>query len=109
MNTLNLPEFLIRDDLGEIFLQGHRICLHHVLSTYAQGDSPEAIVERYPTLPLPLVHKVIAFALDNQMVVEQYLLDIRKTISEQSDKVSTGPGVSVLKKRLQSLSPAQSA
>lgn len=109
MDTVTLPDFLIRDDLGEIFLQGHRICLHHVLNAYAQGESPEAIVERYPTLPLSLVHKVIAFALENQTVVDQYLFNVSKTISEQMGKVSSGPGVNVLRQRVQSMTPAQSA
>jgi uncharacterized protein (DUF433 family) len=90
MSQMKLPDFLVEDALGEIFLLGHRVCLHHVMNAYSQVDSPEAIVERYPTLPLSLVHKVIAFALDNHTEVVKYLQAVKKEISEQTKNTSQG-------------------
>jgi uncharacterized protein (DUF433 family) len=67
-----LPDFLT-ETKGEIFLAGHRIELAHVVSAYREGDTAELIASRYPTLPLSLVHRVIAFYLDNQGEVDSYV------------------------------------
>jgi uncharacterized protein (DUF433 family) len=37
---------------------------------YRQGDSPEMLHARFPTIALSLVHKVIAFYLENQAAVD---------------------------------------
>ncbi|HZK82457.1 MAG TPA: DUF433 domain-containing protein, partial [Humisphaera sp.] len=61
-----LPEFLFRDPDGEIRFAGHRIRLIDVAARYDEGHSPEGIVlDHYPTLSLPLVHRAIAFYLEN--------------------------------------------
>lgn len=69
---MNLPEFLA-DVNGEIFLAGHRIELAQVIHAYREGASAELIASRYPTLPLSLVHRVIAFYLDHQGEVDDYV------------------------------------
>jgi uncharacterized protein (DUF433 family) len=70
---MNLPEFLVDHPDGEIRLTGHRIGLYHVVFFYNEGYSPEMLVGQFPTLPLALVHKVIAFYLENQAVVDAYI------------------------------------
>ena len=54
---------------GEIRLVGHRVGLFHLVRRYREGYSPEMLVCQYPTLPLALVHKVIAlqFLLDEHL------------------------------------------
>ncbi len=58
---MNLPEFLTETPDSEILLTGHRIDLYHVVRCYNNGYSPEMLTAQYPTLPLSLIHKVIAF------------------------------------------------
>ena len=70
---MNLPEFLVDHPDGEIRLTGHRISLYHVVYFYNEGFSPEMLVGQFPTLPLALVHKVIAFYLENQAEVDAYV------------------------------------
>ena len=75
---LELPDFLTRNRHGEIRLTGHRIGLLHMVDRYNQGFSPEAILCDYPSLSLALIHKVIAFYLDNQAEVDSYVKPARR-------------------------------
>ena len=70
---MNLPDFLIATKFGEVRLRGHRIGLFHLVRHYQDGYSPEMLVCQYPTLPLVLVHKVIAFYLENRAEVDAYV------------------------------------
>ena len=95
---MKLPEFLTDAD-GEIILTGHRIELAHVVNFYREGASAELIASRYPTLPLSLVHRVIAFYLDNQGEVDDYVdvfTDDVKALRAQGQQVD----LSSLRQRL---------
>ena len=70
---MDLPEFLMLRDDSDIVLTGHRIGLHHLIQHYNEGFSPEMLTEQFPSLPLALVHKVIAFYLDNKVEVDAYV------------------------------------
>lgn len=80
---MNLPDFLTNDTEGEIRLTGHRIGLYHVVQHYNDGDSPEMLASRYPSLPLALIYKVIAFYLDNQPEVDAYVVDESNALTMQ--------------------------
>ena len=97
-----LPEFLSRTGDGEILLRGHRIGLEHIVWRYNEGDSPEMLVCRYPTLPLALVHRVIAFYLDNRADVDAYVAQCRSELDQQ---VASGQrlDMATLRERLQDL------
>src|SRR5947209_697623 len=66
---MNLPDFLTEDAYGHIHVTGHRIGLNDVVYFYNDGQSPEMLHEQFPTLSLALIHKVIAFYLENQAEV----------------------------------------
>lgn len=70
---MNLPDFLKSDEAGDIRLVGHRIGLYHVVHYYNEGYSAEMLACQYPSLPLALIHKVIAFYLENRIEVEAYV------------------------------------
>ena len=80
---LELPDFLTRNRHGEIRLTGHRIGLLHMVDRYNQGFSPEAILCDYPSLSLALIHKVIAFYLDNQAEVDSYVTAVTEMIARR--------------------------
>lgn len=80
---MQLPEFLARSADGEIQLTGHRIGLYHLIQYYNEGESAEMLASRYPTLPLSLVHRVIAFYLDNQAEVDAYVAACSTALGEQ--------------------------
>ena len=101
--NLELPDFLMRNRHGEIRLTGHRIGLLHLVDRYNQGFSPEAILCDYPSLSLALIHKVIAFYLENQAEVDAYVSHTRADIDRLASAPSTGPTMVELRKRLEAM------
>ncbi len=78
---MKLPEFLT-ETRGEILLRDHRVGLFHVVRRYNDGFSAEMIACQYPTLPLALIHKVIAFYLENRREVDSYVQHCDATLKE---------------------------
>jgi uncharacterized protein (DUF433 family) len=85
---MQFHEFLAQAPDGEILLTGHRIGLFHIVQHYNEGESAEMLACRYPTLPLALVHKVLAFYLENQSEVDAYVVACSTTMdnAEQSEQ-----------------------
>ncbi|HEV3255512.1 MAG TPA: DUF433 domain-containing protein [Gemmataceae bacterium] len=98
---MTLPDFLRADEYGEVFLAGHRVTLYHVIKDYREGYSAEMLASAYPTLPLALAHKVIAFYLENQAEVEQYVEETRAEIERQAAAPPRGPSLADLKRRME--------
>jgi uncharacterized protein (DUF433 family) len=98
---MNLPVFLVDHPDGEIRLTGHRIGLYHVIDRYREGYSPEMIHEAYPTLPLALIHKVIAFYLENSDEVDAYLAAYRAELIRQESEYRSSPAATRIRERLQ--------
>ena len=69
---MDLPDFLTKDNDGNVCLKGHRIGLQDVVRFYNEGYSPEMLIGQFPTLSLPVVHKLIAFYLENLGEVDAY-------------------------------------
>jgi uncharacterized protein (DUF433 family) len=80
---MTLPDFLTQDANGEIRLSGHRIGLFHLVHYYNEGYSAEMLVCQYPTLPLALIHKVIAFYLENRTEIDSYVAACRDELNRQ--------------------------
>ena len=80
---MTLPDFLTEWPYGEIMLQGHRIGLYHVVYYYNEGYSAEMLACQFPTLPLALIHKVIAFYLENKLEVDEYMKQTQAEIDRQ--------------------------
>ncbi|MGH7200293.1 MAG: DUF433 domain-containing protein [Planctomycetaceae bacterium] len=80
---MTLPEFLTQTADGEILLTGHRIDLFHVVHYYNEGYSPEMLATQYPSLSLALIHKVIAFYLENRQEVDEYVSRYRADLEQQ--------------------------
>ena len=97
---MQLPEFLREDPDGEIRFTEHRIRLIDVIARYDEGHSPEGIVlDYYPTLSLPLVHRAIAFYLENQAEVRQRSTAMRrKWIAYRNNRAT--PALTELRRRL---------
>jgi uncharacterized protein (DUF433 family) len=89
---MTLPDFLTRDDFDEIRLTGHRIGLYTVVRCYREGRSAEQIAEEFPSLPLSLVYKVLAFYLDNRQEVDAYVDAYAAELARQEAEHVPGPG-----------------
>jgi uncharacterized protein (DUF433 family) len=106
---MQLPDFLASDDGGFIYLTGHRIGLHHVVRKYVEGHTPEMLVAEYPTLPLALVHKVIAFYLENQRAVDEYVAEHDREVDRQIAASRGGPSLAELRRRFEQMQAARPA
>jgi uncharacterized protein (DUF433 family) len=98
---MNLPEFLVDHPDGEIRLTGHRISLYHVVYFYNEGYSPEMLVCQFPTLSLVLVHKVIAFYLENQAEVDRHVAEETAARERQRANTPPSPGVERFRQQLE--------
>jgi len=103
---MDLPDFL-NDADGEIRLMGSRIGLMHVVDRYNEGLSPEAIWCEHLTLTLAMIHKTIAFYLENQSEVDPYISQCRMKIDRQMAEPSQGPGLNELRRRLEARQRAE--
>jgi uncharacterized protein (DUF433 family) len=103
---VTLPDFLTEWPGGEIVLTGHRIGLYSVVNCYNEGYSPEMIVCEFPTLPLALVYRVIAFYLENQTEVDKYVAETQAEIDRQR-AAGKHPDWKALRERLEAMRRAE--
>ena len=101
---MDLPDFLTQDSDGYIHLTGHRIGVQDVIEFYREGFSPEMLVGQFPTLSLSLIHRTIAFYLDNQVEVDAYSARSDLTIDRQRAVTTSGPDLAELRRRMQAVS-----
>jgi uncharacterized protein (DUF433 family) len=101
---MDLPDFLVNHPDGEIRLVGHRIGLYELVDRYQEGYSPEMLREDFPNLPLSLIHKVIAFYLDNQAEADAYVSAYRAELSRQEAAHQPGPAAERIRQALKAQS-----
>lgn len=63
---------------GGYYVAGTRISLDSVVYSFNEGQSPEAIQEDFPSLKLAQIYGAIAFYLDHQAEIDQYLVDTER-------------------------------
>ena len=68
-----IPNPLHHSPEGVIKFNGSRVTLHSVLWAFKTGETPEGIIDCFPTLSLATVYTAIAYYLHNKEEVETYL------------------------------------
>lgn len=106
---MNLPDFLTQDRHGFVHIAGHRIGLRHVIELYQNGSTPEMVHDHFPTLPLAVVYKVIAFSLENRADVDAYIRQGREAVDQQAAATQTGLNAAELRRRMEAQRPKESA
>lgn len=96
---MTLPDWLTRDADGYVHLTGHRIGLEDVVHFYNQGDSPEMLHCRFPTVALPLFYKVIAFYLENKEEIDRICATNAAQVAQRRDAPQSGPSLDELRRR----------
>ena len=69
---------------GGYYLAGTRISLDSIVYSFNEGQSPEAIQDDFPTLRRSQIYGAIAFYLDHQPEIDQYLADARHQFERQA-------------------------
>ena len=96
---MTLPDFLTQDKWGYVHVSGHRIGLNDIVFFYRQGDSAEMLYARFPTIALPLIHRIIAFYLENQATVDDYCAKDAEEMARQRANARPGPSLDELRQR----------
>jgi uncharacterized protein (DUF433 family) len=65
---------LHEDPTGALRVGTSRVLLELVIEAFQDGITPEAILDRYPTLTLPDIYAVVAYYLRHPEEVDQYLV-----------------------------------
>lgn len=62
------------EQVGEAYrVAGSRVSLDSIVYSFWNGDSPESIVQSFPVLTLEQVYGAIAYYLDHQDEIDQYI------------------------------------
>jgi uncharacterized protein (DUF433 family) len=94
---MDLPDFLSRTEKGGIRITGHRIDLYHIVELYHEGYSAEMMHCEFPTLPLAVIYKVMAFYLENKAEVDAYVAEVDARIREHMAKAKPTPTLEELR------------
>lgn len=76
----------IEERNGGLYVAGTRVSLDSVVIRFQQGASPEKIVQSFPALKLSQVYGAIAYYLENETTVKEYIAE-----GERELERSTGP------------------
>ena len=95
------PVPLRADERGGLRVGDSRVSLDTVIHEYENGADPEGIVNAYPTLRLADVHAVVAYYLNHQDEVKDYLQRREKEAAELRREIeSRQPGRAELRAKL---------
>ena len=63
---------------GGLYVAGSRVSLDSVVIHFQEGASPERIVESFPALKLSQVYGAIAYYLENEVKVREYVAEVER-------------------------------
>jgi uncharacterized protein (DUF433 family) len=96
--TQGTPLFEDRD--GAIRLTGSRVPLDTVVYEFNQGATPEQIQDSFPSLSLHTIYGAIAFYLEQQEAVDDYLRGREQEAQELQRKIESRPEMAAFRERL---------
>jgi uncharacterized protein (DUF433 family) len=97
---MNVPDFLDRLADGTIRIRGHRLRLIDIANRYEEGYSPEGILDYCDAMTLPLIHKAIAFYLENEPEVRRMMAHGGAAFEALEARSAKGPSTAELRSRL---------
>ena len=88
------------DKSGTVRVIGSCVTLDTIVSYFEQGESPEDIVDGFPTLKLADVYAIVSYYLKNKNAVRAYLREREKKAKVTRKKVQSHSNPREMKKRL---------
>lgn len=89
---------------GTIRIGDTRVSLESVVHHYQQGATAEEIVLRFPALRLADVHSCLAYYLNHQEKVHEYMTRQRERADELRERIAADPvqqrGVAQMRERI---------
>jgi len=73
---------------GGLYVAGARVSLDSVVISFQQGESPEEIVRSFPTLTLAQVYGAIAYYLENEKTIREYIAEGQRELERSIPPLS---------------------
>jgi uncharacterized protein (DUF433 family) len=81
---------LYTDQHGKIRVRGSRVLLELVIHAFRSGDTPETIVDNYPTLTLADVYAVLSWYMLHLDEVDGYVRAAEEAVDRIQQEVEAG-------------------
>jgi uncharacterized protein (DUF433 family) len=95
------PVPLRADDNGDLRIGQTRVLLDLVIHAFAAGETPESIVQDYPSLELADVYAVIGYYLRHRSEIAEYLRRREQRAEEVRRKIEASqPDMTGIRERL---------
>jgi uncharacterized protein (DUF433 family) len=65
----------IEERNGGLYVGGTRVSLDSVVIRFQEGASPDRIIQSFPTLKLSQIYGAIAYYLENQQTIDEYIAE----------------------------------
>ncbi|MBZ0278481.1 MAG: DUF433 domain-containing protein [Anaerolineae bacterium] len=80
------------DERGRMRVSGTRVLLDLIVYAYHQGETPEHIVQMYPTLTLDQVYLAIGYYLRHRETVDTYIRQMDAEAEQMRQEAGRGSG-----------------
>ena len=91
---------LVEDRDGTIRISGARLPLDSILYEFNEGATAEQIQDSFPSLPLGSIYGAIAFYLEHQTDVDEYLSRRRREGEALQRKIESRPEIAEFRERI---------
>ena|SRR6185437_13200634 len=68
----------IEEQDGALKIAGTRVSLDSVVIGFQEGESPEEIVQSFPTLTLAQVYGAVAYYLEHEKLIKNYIAEVQR-------------------------------
>jgi uncharacterized protein (DUF433 family) len=82
------PSPYIEERNGGLYVSGTGVSLDSVVIRLQQGASPEKIVQSFPTLKLSQVYGTIAYYLENEKLIDDYVAEGERELERSAVPLS---------------------
>lgn len=82
------PSPYIDERDGSLRIAGTRVSLASVVVGFREGESPEEIIQSFPTLMLAQVYGAIAYYLENETTINEYLSEVQREFERSAPPLS---------------------
>ncbi len=97
----NVAVPLRTDEDGAIRIGQTRVLLELVIGAFQRGETPEGIVQSFPSLKLDEVYAVITYYLQNRPSVDAYIQQVQADADQIREKIDASqPDMQDLRERL---------
>src|SRR5215470_20126 len=75
---------------GALRIAGTRVSLSSVVAHFQEHQTPDQIVESFPTVTLAQAYGAIAYYLENEQLIKDYLAEIEREFKRRVRPLSEG-------------------